>query len=441
MLWASGRTGAARQAALESVRILEELPPSVELARAYAYATELSVFTHGALPAERYRESAFALTKQLNLPDIEAWVRFFETADRILRTDDDWGDLLQIRNHVVANGWLEHIPRMTVATPGMAVHRHDPVRAIPMLDAAARLFLDHDMGAFLLYLRGFRSYALLQTGDWAAAAAEADTVCLDPRGSAPTYLAPMSVLGVLRARRGEPAVWPILDEAVTLLDEPDLLRLGPVYEARAEAAWLAGDDERAIKEAQRGLAGASPTADPWQAGALACWIFRAGGQPPPVPSAEPYAREMAGDWAGAATAYEARGLPYEAALARLGGDADAVRAALLTFGRYGAQPAAARARARLRALGERRGTRNPWAANRHNPFGLTCRQMQVHALLAKGLSNSEIAAELVLSRNTVNHHVAMILTKLDVSNRTAAVRKLSWSVQPSPAPGAADHAR
>jgi DNA-binding NarL/FixJ family response regulator len=51
--------------------------------------------------------------------------------------------------------------------------------------------------------------------------------------------------------------------------------------------------------------------------------------------------------------------------------------------------------------------------------------MQVHALLAKGLSNSEIAAELVLSRNTVNHHVAMILTKLDVSNRTEAARKLS----------------
>jgi len=60
---------------------------------------------------------------------------------------------------------------MTVATPGMAVHRHDPMRAIPMLDEAARLFVDHDMGAFRLYLRGFRSYAQLQTGDWAAAEA------------------------------------------------------------------------------------------------------------------------------------------------------------------------------------------------------------------------------------------------------------------------------
>jgi DNA-binding CsgD family transcriptional regulator len=203
-----------------------------------------------------------------------------------------------------------------------------------------------------------------------------------------------------------------------------------LFEARAEAAWLAGDDERAIAEAQRGLAGPSPTADPWQAGALACWIFRAGGQPPPVPTAEPYAREIAGDWAAAATAFEARGLPYEAAIARLGGDAEAVRAALQTFSQLGAQPAAARARTRLRALGERRGTRTPWTANRDNPFGLTGRQLQVHALLTDGLTNAQIAAELVLSRNTVNHHVTAILTKLDVPNRTEAARKLVRPDQP-----------
>jgi DNA-binding CsgD family transcriptional regulator len=206
---------------------------------------------------------------------------------------------------------------------------------------------------------------------------------------------------------------------------PSLARTGLLYEARAEAAWLAGDDDRAVAEARHGLLGASRTADPWQAGALACWIFRAGGQPPDVPVAEPYAREIAGDWAGAACAYEARGLPYEAALARLGGDVAALRAALTVFHRLDAAPAAARAGDRLRALGERRGTRARWSSTRHNPYGLTGRQLQVHALLGEGLSNAEIAARLVLSRNTVNHHVAAVLAKLDVSSRKEAVRKLS----------------
>jgi DNA-binding CsgD family transcriptional regulator len=201
--------------------------------------------------------------------------------------------------------------------------------------------------------------------------------------------------------------------------------VGLLFDARAEAAWLAGDHARVIEEAHRGLSEASPTADPWQAGALAAWVYRAGGRPPRVPLARPYALELAGDWAGAAAAFERRGLPYEAALARLGGDVDAVRAALHTFSTLGAEPAAARARSRLRELGERRSTRARLAATRRNPYGLTSRQLEVHALLSEGLTNTEIAARLVLSRNTVNHHVAAILAKLDVPNRAEAVGKLA----------------
>jgi DNA-binding CsgD family transcriptional regulator len=425
-LWLNGRTGEARQIAVESVRILEQLPPSAELARAYAYLTELGFFTHDAASTRHYAALTAELTNKLGLSDVQAWVRFFETTTRMLHTDDGYAELLRIRDQILAHGWLpEHMPRLVLIPPSMATYRHDPVQALPMLDEASALIIDRDMWGFLPYLRGCRAYALLQVGDWAGAEAEAHDLRSDARWSAIPGIAPSSVLGLLHARRGEPGVWPVLDEGLTLLEEPDLLRLGPVYEARAEAAWLAGDNERAIAEASRGLAGASPTADPWQAGPLACWIFRAGGRPPSVPTAGPYAREIAGDWASAAAAYQARGLPYEAAIARLGGDTGAVRAALQTFTQLGAHQAAARARARLRALGERRGTRTPWAANRHNLYGLTRRQLQVHTLLAKGLTNSEIAAELVLSRNTVNHHVAAILTKLDVPNRAEAARKLT----------------
>jgi DNA-binding NarL/FixJ family response regulator len=49
--------------------------------------------------------------------------------------------------------------------------------------------------------------------------------------------------------------------------------------------------------------------------------------------------------------------------------------------------------------------------------------------LAAGKSNQEIAAERVLTLNTVKKHVANILSKLNVANRTQAVvlaRKLGW---------------
>ena len=57
------------------------------------------------------------------------------------------------------------------------------------------------------------------------------------------------------------------------------------------------------------------------------------------------------------------------------------------------------------------------------PAGLTQRQVDVLALLATGLTNSEIADRLVVSTRTVDHHVSAILTRLEVGTRRDAARR------------------
>jgi DNA-binding NarL/FixJ family response regulator len=52
---------------------------------------------------------------------------------------------------------------------------------------------------------------------------------------------------------------------------------------------------------------------------------------------------------------------------------------------------------------------------------LTPRELEVWRLLAKGLSNAEIASQLVVSDATVKTHIARIISKLGVRDRIQAI--------------------
>jgi DNA-binding CsgD family transcriptional regulator len=68
----------------------------------------------------------------------------------------------------------------------------------------------------------------------------------------------------------------------------------------------------------------------------------------------------------------------------------------------------------LRAAGHRVRRRREW------PAGLTPREVEVLRLLARGMSNREIAEQLVISRKTAGSHIEHIYAKIGASNRARA---------------------
>jgi NarL family two-component system response regulator LiaR len=70
-------------------------------------------------------------------------------------------------------------------------------------------------------------------------------------------------------------------------------------------------------------------------------------------------------------------------------------------------------------------TREPFAPNttQQQTLGITARELEILSLVARGLSNREIAAQLFVSENTVKTHCARTFDKLGAARRTQAVQR------------------
>ena len=424
-----GRSREADESIHAAIDILETQPESRELCLAYAGMAMVCMNADDTDGTFKYGAMAMSLAERFG--DTESLVHVLNTVGTMEMLTGDLRvgrEKLERSLELAMEGEFdEHVGRAYLNLADVMVK----LRIYEGFDEMIERGLDYCTGRGLdlwrLYLHDSRAEAQMQQGHFTEAVQTADLVLRNQETYLPRFLA-LVVVGRVRARRGDPEVWRLLDEARSIaIADNELQLLGVVSAARAEAAWLEGRLEAVRDETEDAFARALRLKARNYTGELAVWRRRAGIEDGDLPIEVPaqWAAELEGDHVRAGRIWTELGCPYDAALALSGSDEEAsLRDSLAELQRLGARAAAALVARRLRELGARGLPRGPRESTRENAFLLTQRETEVLELIAKGLRDADIAERLFLSEKTVNHHVSSILRKLEVSTRTQAAAQL-----------------
>jgi len=427
--WQLGESSLAEQRADEAVEAVREHPDTWQYALALSSQSQLDGLADRLGPAFRRGEEAMARAERLERWDI--YLHALTSVAIARSAADTEGGLPLIRAAIEEarrRGQPDALPRLYASLTYIMAHDRRYDGLFELIREGIEVADARDNGPLDAYSRGCRAVALLDLGRAEEAIAEAEQVVYGPYPRGTVRFPALVTLSRARVRLG-------LDEGGAAeqawalpTSRRDLMRLAPLTVADAEAHWLGLPRGDAVQHLRSAYERMLPTRSSfWSVAEAALWL-KILGEAPDVPEgllrrfSPAHQAHVCGRWREAADAWGRLGCPYEQAIALSEGDEAAQREALALFDRIGARPAAQKLRREMRRRGVRSVPSGPRLARRKDPAGLTPRQAEVLALLAEGLTNSEIAERLNTSAKTAEHHVGAVLAAFDAPNRLRAVQ-------------------
>jgi DNA-binding CsgD family transcriptional regulator/tetratricopeptide (TPR) repeat protein len=420
--WYAGNSVKARIEAAEAVAILEPLGASEELACAYSGLAHLAMVAADASGARRWGERALELAEQFG--DDHTRVHTLVTLATVeLQADpSSTAPLIEARRLAEQVGSRREAARAIANLGNVLLTWGCPRESLPVLEEAVAYAAEHEIHSMQAYAEANVAWLKARAGDWA----EAERLAGGEAQNGPSVarIVADTVLAEIAVRRGDADVELRLRHVLSHVQHAgDVQRVQPVVDLMTERALL--EDKPPPLERLRLLMD-DPFVNDRMALRVAATAAIAGLDPViDGPASSPYTHVAAGAWRRAADAFGEVGWPYDRALMlSLLDDTGALVEALEIARALGAEPLVGRVTRRMRDRGIRV-PRGPYRAARSNAAGLTGRQLQVLGLVAQGQTNAEIAAELVVSLRTAEHHVAAVLAKLGAPSRREAARRAS----------------
>jgi DNA-binding CsgD family transcriptional regulator/tetratricopeptide (TPR) repeat protein len=422
--WFDGKHEEAEKYGKQAIEILQSQPSSKAKAMAFSNMSQLKMLSEETAECIKWGTMAIEMAKEIKDDEILCHA-LNNVGSAQWKVSEETGKktLLESLDIALKNSFHEHAARAysNIISISLTFKEYDSVKQF--LQDGIDYCEERNLDSWKNYELFMKSKMLLDTGDWNQAASIVKNLLATPMQLGILRMSALTILAIIKIRRGEPdALFHLLEAKILAFKTKEHQQIVPVMIACLEYEWLAAKQIIAEEDLKICTDLVHKADNIFLNSDFDFWLEKARQCKTGLAKLyEPYKLLRAGKINVAAAFWEKTGCPFEKALVLSEGNDDDKRNALSIFQQLGADAVYEKIKMEMRSSGIKKIPRGLRESTKTNPAQLTNRELEVLQLLRKDVQNKEIAGTLFISPKTVGHHISSILFKLDVSSRSKAV--------------------